>query len=249
MELPIDLYIRRAMWEHAEEGAEFNREVCGLLTLSKGYVRSKNISEEGDRFQFTPNVSFQILNDPDVIGYFHSHPQGALMPTKLDMEIQSQVEKPSLILAKHTDTGVWELFQFGDHLLDMPLVGQSFRLNVYDCYESVRRYMWQRRQVKLSAFPRNPYFWMEEPPNPMFDKHFEAEGFEEFNETKTMPQPGDAVLYQTDGVKVINHCAIYIGNNCIFHHRVGKKSSISPMTMYRSAGYLRKWLRYTGVKK
>jgi proteasome lid subunit RPN8/RPN11 len=250
MEIEITQEFRKAFIEHMM--SDEPNEVCGLLTLSNGYVPVENVAENRVKdFAMTPEDSLRVVSDPDVIAYCHTHPGGLMCASKSDMEVQIQIGKPMIIAARHYQTRHVEIFQVGDHLLDMPLEGVPFRYNSYDCFEEIRRYMWQKRSVKLKSLPRDMYFWMTEggiAQNPINTLHQEW-GFTRFNPEAIEPGIGDVLIYQTDGAKVPNHCAIYVGNNCILHHRAGKKSGISPMTFYQSAGYLRYWLRHESAVK
>jgi len=248
MEIPIDMQVRKDFIEHMiREEQAGGKEACGLLTLSKGYVPIENVAVDPTlNFAMSPDDSFRVINDPDVIAYCHTHPAGMLCASKDDMANQMLVGKPMIIAGRHHETGVVEIFQVGDHLLDEPLEGKSFRFNSYDCYECGRRYYWQERKIKLLALPRNMYFWFEQPANNLFMDHMLANGFERFNPEQVEPEIGDAVLYQTDGALVINHCGVYVGNNLLLHHRAGRKSNKTPMTFYQGHGYLRMWLRHTG---
>ena len=249
MELVIDEYVRKDMLDHMFE--DESRECCGLLTLSKGYERAINIEESPVDFKMDAATSFRVSNDPDVIGYFHSHPHGLMCPSKADMITQMNIGKPSIIAARDNVLKHIEIFQFGKHLLDEPLEGVQFRLSVYDCYETVRRYFYKERSITLANFPRDPMFWLYglDVNEDLFSKQFKNVGFQEFDPEQIAPEPGDCLLYQTDGVKVINHCAVYVGNNCMLHHVMGKKSGIHPITIFRGAGWLRKWVRYVGTEK
>lgn len=243
MEFPIDIYLRKAMLDHMM--SDEPREVCGLVTLANEYIPCKNYATHPEMdFLMSPDDSFRLMHDPVIVAHFHSHPGGFMSASKHDMETQARIGKPFIIAARHAVSKHVEIFQLGDHLLDMPLEGLPFRYNTYDCWELLRRYFWQKHEIKLKTNPRDPYFWASG--DDLIGQGFKEWGFTEFDPKTTSPEVGDVQVYQTDGVKVMNHCAVYVGNNCILHHRANRKSGVSPITFYQSAGYLRKWLRYTG---
>lgn len=246
MELVIDVDLRAALIAHMQE-TEPN-ECVGLITKDNGYVRLQNIHEEPMyHFRVSPNDSFMAMNDDNVIAIFHTHPSGLMWPSKSDMEAQLNFRKPFVIAARHSLSKHVEIFQLGDHLLDMPLDGVEFRWNVYDCWEQIRRYFWQQRGIALRTNPREPFWFMEaDGANLNLYHDFTEWGFEEFNPRETLPEPGDIILCQTDGAPVLNHAGIYVGGNKMLHHRAGRKSGSTPLHFFEQSKYIKKWVRYVG---
>lgn len=247
MELEInnDLYV--ALVSHMMECEP--KECVGLVTSSNGYVKLENIHPEPERaFKVKVNDAFRLLHDPDIIAFFHSHPGGMKCPSQADMETQINFGKPGIIAARDFQSRHVEIFQYGDHLLDMPLEGVMFRQNVYDCFEIIRRHFWQTRAMKLRQVPRDPNFWMAplEGNQNYYERLFGDFGFEQIDTRKMSPEPDDVILCQTDGSSVINHAGVYIGNNLMLHHRIGKRSGKTPVSFYEQSGYIRKWVRYVG---
>jgi proteasome lid subunit RPN8/RPN11 len=71
---------RRAIHAHAKEAHP--RECCGLLLGRGGSVReivaAANLAESADRYTLDPKarLAAERRTDLDVIGFYHSHPEG-----------------------------------------------------------------------------------------------------------------------------------------------------------------------------
>jgi len=81
-----------AIVSHAAENSEI--EVCGLLFGSAGNISdvmaAPNVSDTPEtRFEIDPKALFSVLRSqraggPQLIGYYHSHPDGSVQPSPLD---------------------------------------------------------------------------------------------------------------------------------------------------------------------
>jgi proteasome lid subunit RPN8/RPN11 len=235
------------------------KEACGLITLSSGkyqYEPQKNISKDQDHhFQFDKRTSTRLITDDSVVAYVHSHPFGQAMASKLDMEIQKRVGKPSVISSRDPLTGIVEVFSFGDHLLTVPLIGREFRYTALDCYEAYRSWYFQVLNIKMPQVPRHNEWWnrlnydnIPVEDQDMYSKYYKDQGFRNFEpvfsdpDHENTPKVGDVLLMQM-GADVANHIAVYVGNNLIYHHRAGKRSSEMPLGYCLNNGYIRHWLR------
>jgi cell wall-associated NlpC family hydrolase len=158
--------------------------------------------------------------------------------------------------------GIIEVFSFGDHLLDAPLNEREFRFNVFDCLSALRSWVWQNEGRYMPPKAYEAGWWtvgMDDPsklsdnPN-LYEKHFEDYGYREFtpdfNNANSMwhPKVGDVLLMQM-GAPVINHVAVYEGNNLIYHHRVNHKSGPTPIGYLLGTNVIRKWVRYEGTNE
>ena len=164
--------VRNAIISHMDD--ELPNEACGVIT-KKGkvyaYERSDNVhpkkgltdpetNEAYDLFKFDAKTSARIVDEfSDVIAYVHTHPNGPAWPSFLDQEIQQSIGKPSVIASRDPTNGVFDLFSFGDHMLDLPLIHRMFRHAVTDCFEAVRSWFWQKEQVYLPPIAREDRWW------------------------------------------------------------------------------------------
>jgi len=252
MEEFLTLQVRNDIVQHMNENPA--HEVCGVIE-KKGrgfvYVRRENVHpKKGDHIAFDAETSARIFSrKSNVVAYVHTHPQGPNYPSVLDQKQQIEIGKPAVIASRDHSTGALEVFSFGDHLLDAPLMGRVFKHYVMDCYEALRSWVWQNEQFKLDSFPRDDRWWNEETKNAdLYEKNFASQGYREYTPdfgnplSDRHPRAGDVILMQLDA-PVINHAAVYIGDNQIYHHRMNKKSGTSAVGYLIDNHYVRKWLR------
>lgn len=260
----LTVAVRNAIVAHMRDCAP--QEACGAIIVRGQryrYARCKNVAVDLIKeFKFGPAVNAHIQTDETVVAYVHTHPVGPTNPSKKDMEIQKLVGKPSVICAVDPQSGVVDIFSFGDHLLDLPLDGKVFRYGVTDCYEAIRSWVWQNEKRKMTAFPRRNGFWnldesMDYDPEDldMYSRYYQDEGFQPYEpnfsdaSSPRHPKVGDLVLMKMGPTRdnVINHAGIYVGGNLVYHHRIGKLSGDTPIG-YLPPGMVRKWARYGGVQ-
>jgi proteasome lid subunit RPN8/RPN11 len=245
--------VRNALATHMVEDRTV--ECCGLITLSSAgeyaYERCANVSAEpAEYFEFSKEDTIRIMTDPAVVAFCHSHPNGPAYPSLQDMQTQKDVGKPAVIAC--LEMGRMDVFSFGNHLLDVPLDNRLYRPGAQDCFEYIRSYYWQKQKLLLPSCPRDQK-WdkgkIASDCDPLYDKNFAAYGFKAFEpnfekrDDPLHPRVGDAILMMI-GSPVCNHAGIYLGDNLVGHHRIGKKSGPTPYGYIASLGYVRKWLRY-----
>lgn len=252
--------IRNAILEHMIE--EGKNECVGLITLAKSdkyaYERHVNIHPDPENhFKFDPKIAARIVATKGVVGYVHSHPTQGIVPSKGDIFHQARVKKPCVIAGRDLTSGVVDIFSIGDHMLDYPLDGREFHYGRFDCLEAIRSEAWQREKRYMKPVPRHNDWWdptrddMEEEDLHMYERNFEKYGYTEFTPNlenpldPLHPQVGDVLLMQL-GSPMINHAAVYIGNNQIYHHRVDKRSGRTPVGYVIGQNQVRKWVRYEG---
>lgn len=97
--------------EHA--AARYPEEACGLLIgQRRGDVRrivrveaSPNLADDpGRRFEIDPRLQFRLMrelrgSDFDIIGHYHSHPDGAAEPSATDLAMAYEPDFAWLIVA------------------------------------------------------------------------------------------------------------------------------------------------------
>lgn len=249
--------VRDAIHAHLVEDAP--NEACGMITFTSGkyrYHREENIHENPlEFFRFGKAASLAINTDDDVVAYVHTHPHGPAFPSKTDMEIQRKVGKPSVICS--VSGGLVEVFSFGDHLLDLPLIGRDFRYAVTDCYEAIRSWRYQVEGVKMDAFPRHDQWWsfagaegLKAEELNMYEQYYQTQGYVPFTvdlknpQSEFHPKVGDLILMKMgSNMQVMNHAGIYTGNNLLYDHRLGKRSRETPLGYYLPTGVVRQWAR------
>ena len=251
--------VKDAIMQHMLDDSP--NEACGLITFTSGeykYVRQTNISDTPtEHFQFSKDVSALLVSHDSVVAFVHSHPHGDAMPTKMDMQIQKDVGKPSVICSLDQTSGIVEVFSFGNHLLDYPLIGREFRYGVFDCLEAIRSWRWQKEGALMDQFPRAYAWWFQDYAKDLdaedldlYMRHHESQGYRKFDvdlsdpASQFHPMVGDLVFMRMGGdMNVCNHAAIYVGNNLIYHHRQNHKSTETPIGYCLGNGMIIGWAR------
>lgn len=251
--------VKNALFAHMSEDEEI--ECCGVITLSDGeyaYEACENThADPAKYFRFNAETRNRIITQEEIVAYAHSHPVGPGHPSKLDQEIQLKTGKPSVIAYRDISTGAVGVFSFGDHLLDAPLVGREFREAVFDCYEAIRSYAWQIEGRKMDAYPRHAGWWgrefQEDPEfvqdHDMYVRNFKDQGYVQFTPTlqgmqdEWTPQMGDLILLKL-GAQVVNHAGVYVGNNRVYHHRLGRPSTETSIGYMLDKSLGTMWIRH-----
>lgn len=194
-----------------------NEAACVLLQ-NKELVKLSNLSEN-------PEENFLCELDPEIftsaIGVIHTHPDADIRPSELDCKNQIELGIPSGIMSVSVDD-TSKSHWFGDHLLDKPLIGRPFVHVIYDCYSLVRSYFWQEKGVLLNDYPRDDNWWNSG--EDLYESNFKKEGFLEVDTAKGI-EVGDCFLMKVHS-KVVNHAAVYLGENKILHHLHGRLSRV-----------------------
>lgn len=114
-----------------------------------------------------------------------------------------------------------------DHLINLPFVhGEQ------DCYTLAQKIMADNTPIRLSNYARPESWWLTD--ENLYVNNFENEGYRMIDHARLVElQPLDAFLISVpDGSDlkkfVTNHCAIYVGDGMIVHHRLGTLSSCVP---------------------
>jgi len=113
------------------------------------------------------------------------------------------------------------------------LEGLEFIHGTQDCYSLLRRVYKEFLDIELTDYARPDDWWLTN--KSLYVENFKNEGFkliEDFdvNDVKLfdvflIALPDNRIR---EGVVPPNHCAIYIGDGKIIHHRLGKNSQIKP---------------------
>jgi proteasome lid subunit RPN8/RPN11 len=206
--------------------AEYPKESVGLIQFGD-YVELVNIHEQPEEsFKVADDVmaNYQIKGPIDAI--LHSHPNGELCPTKIDMEGQVASAVPWGIIQVTKEKGASEPVFWGDELEMAPLLGRVFVPGIHDCYSLVRD--WFRvntDNIRLPIFPRDDNWWEGE--NIVAD-NFAAMGFVQIDKIE---QVGDCAIGPFMQHQVENHCAVYIGQGLLLQHfptRLSRRDPAGP---------------------
>jgi cell wall-associated NlpC family hydrolase len=206
-----------------------------------GYIKDnvffplENISEN-KLYSFEVNPDFLLL-EPDVL--IHSHVTGT------DYKWQWDARSPSyedLVGQLATDIE-WAIVTCDGENCSEPvywgnpdnrpdLVGRDYIFNMYDCFSLCQDWLYKEFDLIIPTIPRTP-FWDDEGQNYMEDLYDKMEGF-----NKKIPlnelERGDILFYKVRS-PVVNHLAIYLGDNQVLSHWYQRTSCIEDFG---------KWARY-----
>lgn len=230
-------------------------ELAGIIENGELVVMENVAPDPVNNFALGTNDMIRAYAD-NCTAIVHSHPavreegkppQLRLSPSASDMQHQMDVGKPYVIAAENPDTGVWEVFDFGEHVLDYPILGRPFRHGVEDCYALIQKWFWQNRFDKLVSMPRDDMWFGSveqriEPTANLYLDHFEACGAERiYPRTPKDLLVGDVFLFKLL-TKVWNHGGVFVGNGRVWHHPPGRYSQelIVTEAWFRKTIWLRK---------
>lgn len=228
---------RTAILEHAQQVAP---EECLGVVYDGRYIPLKNVAPDPEKnFLMSSEDMEEYCLDGKLEAVVHSHVGQVIEqedgtelvlqydgPSKADMTQQQEMGLPWVIAHFNPHTGVWSMFDFGDHCLDLPILERPFRHGVEDCYSLIRKWWWQNRGVKLDEFPRDDYWWVspdgEQPAEDMYMEGFQSQGFERiFPNSPADLEEGDVFLQMLLTNERYNHGGVYVGNGLIAHHPPG----------------------------
>lgn len=195
----------------------YPNEVAAIVTES-GLTILDNIDDNPEN-GYSSYIPVDMYDS--ILGIIHSHPNSDTRPSKLDCITQQALNVPSGIVSvseNEVSVSHWS----GDHLLDKDLLGRPFAHVYYDCYSLIRAFYWQKYSVLLEDFPREDDWWYLG--EDLYDSFFKKAGFYEVNTVNGL-NVGDVIFMKINS-SVVNHAAIYLGEDDILHHLNGRLSRI-----------------------
>ena len=196
------------------------KESCGLLAIIKGketFWPCKNLSDDPDEyFLIDPDDWADCEDQGELIGIVHSHPYGTAFPSEADKATCEHLGLPFYIYS--TEHKNWHCSKPNGY--KSGLFGRTWIWGKHDCWSLITDYFLEKKQIKLKFWPR-PKRLKEFANNPYFEKVLTGSGFKEVN--KDDIQKNDVLLMEGPEKK-LNHVALYIGNQTIFHHNLKQLS-------------------------
>lgn len=205
---------REKIIEHAK--AEYPRESCGLLLNLSGkehYFPCKNIAENQSDFIIDPLDYIRAEEMGQVVAVVHSHCNVSPKPSQADLVSCEQTGLPWHIVSIPGEA--WNTFYPTGY--KAPLIGREFSHGVLDCYALIRDWYRETLGIELMDFDREEKWW--EKGFDLYEDNFKKAGFERVEGIAR----GDVILMQFNS-KVINHAAIYMGNDVMLHHVMNRLS-------------------------
>ena len=204
--------------KHAEECMP--QESCGLLAIIKGketYWPCKNIAESGfEYFIIDPDDWAKCEDTGEIIGIVHSHPYDPPQPSDNDKASCEYLDLPSHIYSVRMKE--WCSFEPSGWKAPS-LIGRTWIWGKHDCWSLITDYFLEKKQINLKFWPR-PKNLKEFANNPYFEKVLTESGFKKVDNDI---QINDILLMEGIYDK-LNHVALYIGDQTIFHHNIKQLS-------------------------
>lgn len=225
--------------------AEYPRECCGVVIVVKGrkrYRACKNLAvTPTENFKIDPADLIAAEDAGEVIGIYHSHPDGSNRMSQADRVSMEASGLPWSIVAIGEDAQVSDVATYHPEGYVAPLVGRTWSHGTLDCYSLVRDFYARELGIPLSEYSREDNWWRNG--QNLYVDNYLAEGFEE---VQGPLKHGDLLVMQLDST-VPNHGAVYLEGGMILQHIARRMSSRDVYGDYfRDATVLR--LRYKGVK-
>lgn len=203
--------------DHAAQEAP--RECCGVIVVKRGkqrYVPCKNVAEGTGSFEID-QTDYNAAEDSGVITHIvHSHVNHSPAPSEADLVGCETSGLPWIIV--NTPDGHYE--EISPSGYSAPLVGRNFQHGSLDCYSLLRDYYARELGIDLMDFDRGEEWWTKG--DNLYLENFEKAGFVEVSHDDLRPH--DILLMQVAS-PVPNHAAIYLGDEIILQHCMGRLSS------------------------
>lgn len=198
----------------AEAEARYPQEACGLVikgTKGAVLVPCRNISDTPtESFTMHPEDYLAAQQQGEVVGIFHSHPDGLEVPSPADKVTCEATGLPWHIVS-------WPRAGYMLHNpngYQAPYLGRPFVHGVLDCFALIRDWYAREFGIQMPDVPREDDWW--DKGQNLYEDNYKAFGFYDVPEG-AIPKLGDVFTMQL-GSDTVNHAAIYVGNGLILHH-------------------------------
>ncbi|TDW20398.1 proteasome lid subunit RPN8/RPN11 [Rhizobium azibense] len=235
--------------QHAREA--YPQESCGIVVGGQ-YMRCRNIAEDPTKdFAIHPQDYKNAILTGKMQAIVHSHPDGPLWPSKLDMIGQMKSDLPWVIIPVDEDR-LGDPIIWGDDDNIPPLLGREFVPGVTDCFALIRDVFRLGREgcaAQGVEWPLEPHLITEQPRDAdwfntgedLYLDGMAGEGFTEVNVSDV--RPGDVYLLKWHSDK-FNHGGVLLTHDTIAQHFPKRLSRREPAGIW--ARHAEMWIRYTG---
>jgi len=193
------------------------REICGLIVSHKRknfYIPCTNVSQGENEFIIDAQEFADISDKYKVLAVVHSHVNANPNPSQADLISIEQNKLPFLIVNYPLNTWTWT--EPSGYVA--PYIGRPFVHGITDCYAMLVDYYKRELKLDIKDYKRQNEWWIKG--DNLYLENYEDAGFVKVDNL----QKHDIILMQVAS-PVVNHCAIYLGDNIILHHVMGRASS------------------------
>jgi proteasome lid subunit RPN8/RPN11 len=224
----------------AHARSEFPRESCGLI-VSGEYVPCVNYATDPlSDFQIAPEAYLRASQRGTIEAVVHSHPNGQVFPSQIDMKGQIDTGVPWIILPLNEDV-IMDPVAWGDQLPMAPMLNRPFVWGVFDCYSLIRDYYRTNFNLSLPNVPREDEWWNKG--EDLYLDHLKPQGFREIQLSEA--KPGDGFLIRFMGSSKLNHAGVLLPNSLILHHLPTRLSRREPAGIWARAADM--WVRHEAI--
>ncbi len=238
-----------AAQQHAREA--YPNESCGVVVGGQ-YMRCRNVAEDPTKdFAIHPQDYKNALLTRKLQAIVHSHPDGPLHPTKIDMINQMKTALPWAIIPLDGDRMGLPII-WGDDNAIPPLLGRQFVPGVTDCFALIRDIFrlgkegcaaqgveWPLEPHLITEQPRDEGWWASG--EDLYIDGMAGEGFTQVSRDEV--RPGDVFLLKWKSEKY-NHGGVLLTPDLIAQHFPERLSRREPAGAW--ARHADMWIRYTG---
>jgi len=225
--------------QHAKECLP--KESCGLLAIVKGkevYFPCKNLANDQiTYFIIDPDDWANAEDSGELVGLIHSHPKGPIFPSEADKLACEYLGLQWHIYSPEIDD--WHSFKPSGYK-SSKVIGKTWIWGAADCWTIVVDYF-NEKGLKVGDMirPKDP---VEMLTNRKFEKEIPLCNFKEVNDDIKE----DDLLLMSMAKNTGCHVGIYVGDQMVLHHQVGRLSSrdLLDEQMYKSI-----YKRYRHVEK
>ena len=217
------------------------KESCGLLAIVKGketYFPCKNLANDVCSYFIIDPDDWALAEDSgELTAIIHSHPTGPIFPSETDKTACEYLGLPWYIYSPEQDD--WYYFEPSGYT-PQPLLWREWIWKAQDCYTLLVDYF-KSKNLIVKDWPR-PKDPTELFTNGLLEDVLPKSGFIEVNDDIKE----DDVLLMTMIGKGASHVGMYVGDQMVLHHQVGRLSSrdLLDEQMYKSI-----YKRYRHVEK
>lgn len=227
---------------------EYPKEACGLV-VKKGraevYVPCKNLAlKPEDNFKICPHDYAEADEMGEIVGVFHSHPDGTSVASTQDLACMSVNAEIQRSVAPDSPLVPWYILSWpeGDFREVTPVIydsilGRPFVHGVWDCWQACNDYYEKYHNLKFPRYEREDAWWETKDGPSHYEDLYEAAGF--YVVTGEALQPGDLMIMEIGRTYHPNHAGVYLGKVSEFegvgiaghgpfmlHHMYGRDSSV-----------------------
>lgn len=208
--------LKPAILAHAKTSP--SREICGLIVLKKrkkSYLPCRNIAESANEFEIHPEDLANAEDNSEIIAIVHSHPKTNAHPTQADLVGIELTNLPWVIVNPHTEQ--FTVTEPSGYV--QPYIGREFVHGINDCYSIWMDFYKRELNIEMFNYSRQHNWWLKG--DDLYTQNYIDAGMVEVSVNDL--QYGDILLMKVAS-PVLNHCAVYLGDNIILHHVMGRLS-------------------------